>query len=177
MIVARMLAGRMIAGLVTAAVAIAVVTALAGLRRAGAAEAEAAFRDGLSAYNAGSYARALAAWEPIATAGDARAQASLGFMYYSGRGVPRNAARAAELFALAAEQNEPTAQLFLALMHFRSEGVSASAPLAMMWAELAVAGGEVDAFDLRGRIMQSMTDAERAEGWRLLAEWRARHRK
>lgn len=166
-----------IAARVIAALVIALLTALLPVRRAGAAGAEAAFRDGLSAYNAGSYARALAVWEPIARAGDARAQAGLGFMYYSGRGVPRDAARAAELFFLAAEQNEPTAQLFLALMHFRSDGVPASAPLAMMWAELAVAGGEVEAFEVRGRIMQSMTDAERAEGWRLLAQWRAGHRK
>jgi hypothetical protein len=55
--------------------------------------------------------------------------------------------------------------------------VPASAPLAMMWAELAMAGGQVDAFALHGIIMQSMTDAERAEGWHLLAEWRASHRK
>jgi uncharacterized protein len=144
---------------------------------AGAAGADAAFRDGLAAYNAGSYARALAAWEPIAKAGDARAQASLGFMYYSGRGVPRDRARAAELFRLAAEQNEPTAQLFLALMYFKSDGVPANAPFALMWAELAMAGGQVEASELQGMIMQSMTDAERAEGWRLLAEWRANHRK
>jgi uncharacterized protein len=145
--------------------------------RAGGAGADAAFRDGLAAYNAGSYARALAAWEPIAKAGDARAQAGLGFMYYSGRGVPRDSARAAELFRLAAEQNEPTAQLFLAMMYFKSDGVPANAPLALMWAELAMAGGQVEASDLHGMIMQSMTDAERAEGWRLLAEWRANHRK
>src|SRR5579871_4324022 len=154
----------------------ALVIALRTAGLAGAAGTDAAFREGLAAYNAGSYARTLSAWEPIAKAGDARAQAGLGFMYYSGRGVPRDSARAAELFRLAADQNEPTAQLFLALMHFKSDGVPASAPLAMMWAELAVAGGQVDAFELRGIIMQSMTDAERAEGWRLLAEWRANHR-
>jgi TPR repeat protein len=155
----------------------ALVIALLRAGPAGAADADAAFREGLAAYNTGSYARALAAWEPIAKAGDARAQAGLGFMYYSGRGVPRDSARAAELFHLAADQSEPTAQLFLALMHFKSDGVPASAPLAMMWAELAIAGGQVGAFELRGTIMQSMTDAERAEGWRLLAEWRANHRK
>src|SRR6516165_4402720 len=120
---------------------------------------DAVFRDGLAAYNTGSYARALAAWEPLATAGDARAQAGLGFMHYSGRGVPRDSARAAELFRLAAEQNEPTAQLFLALMHFKSDGVPANAPLALMWVELAMAGGQAGAFEWHGYIMQSMTTA------------------
>jgi uncharacterized protein len=144
---------------------------------AGADGADAAFRDGLAAYNTASYPHALAAWEPLARAGDARAQAGLGFMYYSGRGVPRDSARAAELFRLAAEQNEPTAQLFLALMHFKSDGVPANAPLALMWVELAMAGGQAGAFEWQGIIMQSMTAAERDEGWRLLAQWRASHRK
>jgi TPR repeat protein len=139
--------------------------------------ADAAFRAGLTAFNEGSYARAQAAWVPLATAGDPRAQTSLGFMYYSGRGVPRDSVRAAELFQRAAEQGEPTAQLFLAQMYFKSDGVPMNAPLAMMWVELAVAGGQVEAFGLRGIIMQSLTEAEREEAWRLFARWRETHRK
>jgi hypothetical protein len=52
---------------------------------------------------------ALATSEPIARAGDAQPQAALGFMSYVGRGVPRDSARPARLFSLAAEWNEPTA--------------------------------------------------------------------
>jgi uncharacterized protein len=144
---------------------------------AGAETADAAFRAGLAAYNTASYARALDAWGPLAKAGDARAQAGLGFMYYSGRGVPRDSGRAVEFFRLAAEQNEPTAQLFLAQMYFRSDGVPANAPLAMMFVELAMAGGQVEAFALRSAIMQSISAAERDEGWRLLAQWRQSHRR
>ncbi|HEY6256017.1 MAG TPA: tetratricopeptide repeat protein [Xanthobacteraceae bacterium] len=139
--------------------------------------ADAGFRNGLAAFNEGRYARAQEAWGPLAGAGDARAQTGLGFMYYSGRGVPRDSVRAAEFFRRAAEQGEPTAQLFLALMHFRSDGVPGSAPLAMMWVELAMAGGQTEAFEWRGIIMQSMTEAERDEAWRLLARWREAHRK
>jgi TPR repeat protein len=139
--------------------------------------ADAAFRNGLTAFNEGSYARAQAAWVPLAAAGDARAQTGLGFMYYSGRGVPPDSVRAAELFQRAAEQGEPTAQLFLAQMYFKSDGVPMNAPLAMMWVELALAGGQVEAFGLRGIILQSMTEAERDEGWRLFARWRETHRK
>jgi len=153
------------------------IVALALPHLACAEVADAAFRGGLAAFNDGSYARALQAWGPLAGAGDARAQAALGFMYYSGRGVPRDSVRAAEFFQRAAEQGEPTAQLFLALMHFKSDGVPMNAPLAMMWVELALAGGQVEAFELRGMIMQSMTGAERDEAWRLLARWREAHRK
>src|SRR5712692_9720811 len=138
--------------------------------------ADAAFRAGLTAFNEGSYVRAQAAWVPLARAGDARAQSGLGFMYYSGRGVPRDSARAAELFGRAAEQGEPTAQLFLSMMHFKSDGVPMNPPLAMMWAELAIAGGQPDAFDWHALVMQSVTEAQRQEGWRLVARWRDIHR-
>jgi TPR repeat protein len=103
-IAALITASRVIAFLV-----IALMTAVLPPAPAHAAEPEAAFRDGLSAYNTGNYPCALATWEPIARASDAQAQAALGFMYYAGRGVPRDSARAARLFSLAAEQNEPTA--------------------------------------------------------------------
>ena len=118
-----------------------------------AEDADAAFRNGLTAFNDGRYAQAQEVWVPLARAGDARAQTGLGFMYYSGRGVPRDSVRAAEFFQRAAEQGEPTAQLFLALMHFKSDGVPMNAPLAMMWVELAMAGGQVEAFQWRGVIM------------------------
>jgi len=152
-----------------------VVLLLPPLARADVADA--AFRNGLTAFNEGSYARAQEAWVPLARAGDARAQTGLGFMYYSGRGVPRNSVRAAEFFQRAAEQGEPTAQLFLAQMYFKSDGVPMNAPIAMMWVELALAGGQVEAFELRGVIMQSLTEAERDEAWRLFARWRETHRK
>ena len=140
-----------------------------------AQERDEAFRNGLSAFQSGSFERARAAWETLAKAGDARAQAGLGYMHYTGRGVPRDAARAAELFDRAANKGEPTAQLFLATMHFRGDGVPRNLPLALMWLELAMAGGQSETFELRGAIMQSMTDAEREESGRLLARWRATH--
>lgn len=135
-------------------------------------DADSAFRSGLSAFNAGRYAQALAEWRPLAAAGDARAQESMGFMYYGGRGVPRDARKAAAFFYRAANQGEPTAQLFLAIMHFRADGVPRSTPLAMMWSELAMSGGQAEAYELSDTIMQSMSEAERAEGWRLIARWR-----
>jgi TPR repeat protein len=140
-------------------------------------DGDSAFRSGLSAFNEGIYDRAEAAWGPLAAAGDARAQAGLGFMYYSGHGVGRDSARAAEFFDRAADQGEPTAQLFLALMYFKADGVPKSSPIAMMWLELAIAGGQGDVYELRGTIMESMSEAEREEGWRLIARWRQTHRR
>jgi hypothetical protein len=142
-----------------------------------AEDADTTFRHGLDAFNAARYDRASAVWGPLAAAGDARAQSGLGFMYYSGRGVERDSARAAELFNRAAEQGEPTAQLFLALMYFRSDGLPANLPLAMMWIELSMSGGQSETYEWRGKIMGSMSDAEREEGWRLIVRWRESHAK
>jgi TPR repeat protein len=153
-----------------------VVLALALTGSARAADADVTFRQGLTAFNEGAYAGARAAWAPLAEAGDARAQSGLGFMYYSGRGVPHDSTRAAELFARAAEQGEPTAQLFLSVMNFKSDGVPMNPPLAMMWAELAVAGGQSGAFEWQAMIMQSLSQADREEGWRLVTRWRQAHR-
>jgi len=152
------------------------ILALSFVGAACGAEADAAFRNGLTAFNEGAYAGARAAWAPLAEAGDARAQSGLGFMYYSGRGVPRDSERAAEFFKRAAEQGEPTAQLFLSVMHFKSDGVPMNPPLAMMWAELAIAGGQTEAFGWHALITQSMTAADREEGWRLVTRWREIHR-
>jgi hypothetical protein len=145
------------------------------LHGARAADADTDFRKGLNAFNEGSYAFARAAWEPLAAAGDARAQEGLGFMYYSGRGVPRDSTRAAEFFTRAADQSEPTAQLFLAVMYYGSDGVPRNPPLAIMWLELAMAGGQPDAYDVREVIMRSVTAAEREEASQLLTRWRENH--
>ena len=53
-----------------------------------------AVADGVAAYRAGDYATAFALWEPLAEAGDARAQFHLGALYYEGRGVARDTATA-----------------------------------------------------------------------------------
>jgi TPR repeat protein len=140
-----------------------------------AQDSDTAFRNGLSAFQTGSYDRARTVWGALAEAGDTRAQAGLGYMYYTGRGVSRDSARAAELFQRAADKGEPTAQAFLAVMHFQADGLPRNLPLALMWLELAAAGGQPETFDLRGAIMQSMTEAEREESSRLLAQWRATH--
>jgi uncharacterized protein len=147
----------------------------AGAADAPAAEADAAFRSGLAAFNDADYVHARAAWEPLAASGDARAESGLGFMYYSGRGVAYDSVHAVELFTQAGEQGEPTAQLFLALMYLQADGVPANLPLALMWVELAAAGGQNGALEWRSTIMRSLTEAQRQEGWRLVGVWRQAH--
>ena len=58
--------------------------------------------DGLAAYNAGDYQKAVRLWKPLAEQGDKWAQALLGWMYDNGWGVPKDAAKAVSWYRKAA---------------------------------------------------------------------------
>ena len=52
--------------------------------------APASFGDALAAYNRADYGAAAQTFRLLAEQGDARAQFSLGLMYYNGQGVPQD---------------------------------------------------------------------------------------
>lgn len=72
-----------------------------------------------------------------AEAGDAVAQLNLGVRYLNGEGVAADAARAAALYRLAAEQGLPEAQSNLAYLLYNGTGVDNDDAAAMRWARLA----------------------------------------
>lgn len=129
------------------------------------------FRAALHAFNLRDYPTAYGIWRHLADSNDARAEASLGYMYYVGRGVPRSSRDAATWFYRAANQGESTAQLFLAVMHYYADGVPKSLELSLMWCELAMAGGQPDALEWRGLIMEGMTSKQHEAAWRLVDRW------
>ena len=47
------------------------------------------FEDGVAAYQRGDYATAMQLFRPLAEGGDARAQTTLGLLYYYGYGAPQ----------------------------------------------------------------------------------------
>ncbi len=59
--------------------------------------------EALAAFTAGDHARALALWEPLARAGDARAQTNIGTCFAQGFGVPKDDALALRWLTLSAE--------------------------------------------------------------------------
>ncbi len=69
--------------------------------------------------------------------GNADAQFSVGFLYYTGRGVPKDHAEAERWYRLAAEQGEVGAQLSLALMYSDQDD-----PEAIHWYKLAAEQGD-----------------------------------
>ena len=100
-----------------------VAFAIALLLAGASSPALADFAAGLNAYDRGDYAVAIAAWQPMAEAGDAVAQSNIGVLYDKGYGVPQDYSRAAMWYRRAAEQDYAVAQYNLALLYLAGLGV------------------------------------------------------
>ena len=79
---------------------------------------------GTEAHARGDFKGALDQWQPLADAGDRRAQYAIGFMYQFGQGVPQDYQKAFELFELAARQNDTDAQYALGMLLEQGLGTS-----------------------------------------------------
>lgn len=77
-------------------------------------------KSGIDAYQRGDFAAAVAAWRPIADAGDADAQYNLGQAYRLGRGVPVDAQIAESWFKNAADQGHERARNAYGLTLFQN---------------------------------------------------------
>ena len=89
----------------------------------GSSETGAEMASALAAAQAGDYERALILWEPMARAGNARAQNNIGACFAEGAGVERNPDLAVKWLTSAAEGGDPVAQRNLAALYFKGEGV------------------------------------------------------
>lgn len=100
------------------------------------------YDDGLRAYHAGDFTRALEIWEPLAKNGNRNPQYSLGKLFENGAaGVPRDSAAAAEWYQHSANQGFAAAQNNLGLMYAQGRGVPQDLTRA---AELWCAASEKD---------------------------------
>ena len=142
-----------------------VAVLLSGYATAGALE------DCVAAYDRQDYAAALQLCRPLAEKGDARAQLSLGGMYYNGQGVQQDYVEAARWTRKGAEQGYAPAQADLGVMYWNGQGVPQDVVLAYMWLSLAAAQ-EPDAVEERDVAASQMTRDEIAEAQRLAREWK-----
>jgi TPR repeat protein len=85
------------------------------------------------------------------------AQAYLGFMYETGRGVPQNYTDAAMWYRRAAEQGDSLAQYSLGLLYDRGQGVPIDVVEASKWLNLATAGAPRGAREARARMRDAVT--------------------
>ena len=124
------------------------------------------FDAGVLAWQSGDYATALREWTPLATQGDARAQAILGVMYDNGRGVPQDDAEAVKWYRLAAEQSDAWAQNNLGVMYEYGQGLPQNFVASRMWYNLAASAGNEKAVANRDRIAGKMLPADISEAQR-----------
>ena len=128
-----------------------------------------------AAYARGDYLRAVNILTPLAFAGDARAQAFLGFMFEHGYGAPQVYDSAAGFYGQAAMRGNPFGQAMFGLMYDKGHGVPQDFVLAYKWLNLAAARApkhERDYFlRLRDAVASKMSPAQIAEGQRLAMAW------
>ena len=112
--------------------------ALALFATAFAAPAVAGVKEGVDAWQAQNYAKAIAEWRGPAQAGDADAQFNLAQAYKLGRGVPVDLKLAQDWYAKSAAQGHEQAQANLGLILFQNGDRTGAMP----WIQKAADRGE-----------------------------------
>jgi len=100
------------------------------------------WEEGVDAYKAGDYQKAIRLFKSFAEQGDAHAQYNLGFMYDNGKGVPKDHAKAFHWYRKAAEQGDAGAQYNLGLMYVNGKGVPEDDAEAVHWYRKAAEQGD-----------------------------------
>jgi TPR repeat protein len=124
------------------------------------------FDAGVTAYEAGDYARALREWRPLAEQGDMKAQFNLGRMYHAGNGVPQDYITTVAWYLKAAEQGDAQAQLWVGVMYAFGMGVPQDYETAHMWYNLASRNGDADGSRYRDGLAAKMTPENISEAQR-----------
>jgi TPR repeat protein len=133
--------------------------------------------EGVGAYNTGDYATALAEFRPLAEAGMADAQFTLGLMYLNGQQVARDEAEAAKWFLKAAEQGVSEAQGSLGALLSAGKGVPRDMVRAYMWFDIAAARGNERAAEVRDAMAEKISPDDLKKARHLARKWRTEHRK
>jgi uncharacterized protein len=100
------------------------------------------YEDGLTAFDKGDYAQALALLEPFALKGDAAAQYALAVLYRFGKGTKVNSAAAVKWYQASAKQNYRDAQNNLGVMYELGKGVKRNYATAAEWYRKAANQGD-----------------------------------
>jgi uncharacterized protein len=137
--------------LLVAAALLPLMVSIAGLAHAQS------FRQGVSAFNRQDYSLASQIFIPLAEQGQPSAQAYLGFLFETGRGVPQNYTEAAMWYRRAAEQGDSLAQYSLGLLYDKGQGVPRDIVEASKWLNLSTAGAPRKAREARARIRDAVT--------------------
>ena len=92
----------------------------------------------------------------LAKRGDVKAQAQLGWMYETGRGVPQNFFEAAKWYSRAAVQGNGWAQFELGMLYNKGEGVVRDFVLSYMWLSLSASQAVGEDRDFKARMRDAL---------------------
>jgi TPR repeat protein len=126
---------------------------------------------GLAAYRAGNYEAAYQELFRPAEEGDPVAQFTMGLLYYTGRGVPRNLQEARRWYRLAADQGYDRAQVNLGVMCVAGEGGPHDLIEGYMWFSLAAAQGNAAGREARDLVTKELTPDQLARAKQRALEW------
>ena len=107
-----------------------------------------------------------------AAQGQAKAQFSLGTLYFNGEGGPKDYQQALRWFRLAADQGEALAQTKIAIMYDYGEGVPKDKVQAYKWFSLAATNGDKSAPLLLKSLDNELTPAQITKAKKLAEEWK-----
>jgi len=133
----------------------ALVSMLLAFALLGPAQA-ASLRAAVAAYDRGNFNAAAAMFQPLALAGNARAQSYLGFLFQTGHGVPQSYVDAVYWYQRAAEQGDTSAQYMLGLLYDKGQGVAQNYVEAHKWLNLAAAHASPRSRDYSARLRDAM---------------------
>lgn len=115
----------------------------------------------------------------LARKGDMNAEAQLGWMYATGRGVPQDFYKAAQWYYLAATKGQGWAQFQLGLLYNKGQGVPCNYVLSYMWLNLSASQAVGDDRDFRARIRDAvatkMTVAQVTQAQGMAMSWYNTH--
>jgi TPR repeat protein len=118
------------------------------------------FCEGLDAYHAGDYRRAMKIWLVPARKGHAKSQTGIGYLYFQGLGIEQSDQRALDWYRIAAAQGQPNAQHHMGLIYQRGKAVRRNAAEAYMWCDLAMSGGYPQALYCRDEAARELSSAQ-----------------
>ena len=95
----------------------------------------------------------------------------LGFMYYNGNGVPKDASKAVEWWLKSAAKGNASGQGDLAASYTEGVGVPQDNVLGYAWFNLAASQGDVQAAAARTNLEKKMTPAQISEAQQLSSSW------
>ncbi len=99
------------------------------------------YNKGVDAYKAGDYKTAVELWTPYAAEGNVNAQYAIATIYYEGKGIDQDYAKALYWYKQAARQNDPKANAQIGLMYCKGEGVLRSYKEAVPYVRASFEGG------------------------------------